>query len=159
MSISLLSSNLSLGQEKGEETEEKDQRVSLSQICSKRSARFEKKLEKTRRQRVTSRRGRKRRQANSCLRLWAENAELYSAVVCDLPRGRFAREFINSRWIGTRSYRSSSLSFDTRRRLLSFFFYIFVTLYFHQKKREFKKLSNSTIRSKLIKGHNRTQVK
>lgn len=135
MSISLLSSNLSLGQEKGEETEEKDQRVSLSQICSKRSARFEKKLEKTRRQRVTSRRGRKRRQANSCLRLWAENAELYSAVVCDLPRGRFAREFINSRWIGTRSYRSSSLSFDTRRRLLSFFF-ISLSRFTFTKKRE-----------------------
>lgn len=136
MSISLLSSNLSLGQEKGEETEEKDQRVSLSQICSKRSARFEKKLEKTRRQRVTSRRGRKRRQANSCLRLWAENAELYSAVVCDLPRGRFAREFINSRWIGTRSYRSSSLSFDTRRRLLSFFFFISLSRFTFTKKRE-----------------------
>lgn len=135
MSISLLSSNLSLGQEKGEETEEKDQRVSLSQICSKRSARFEKKLEKTRRQRVTSRRGRKRRQANSCLRLWAENAELYSAVVCDLPRGRFAREFINSRWIGTRSYRSSSLSFDTRRRLLTSFF-ISLSRFTFTKKRE-----------------------
>lgn len=49
-------------------------------------------------------RGRKRSQANSCLGLWAENAELYSHFV-DLPRGQFPCEFI--KYIPSMTYISS----------------------------------------------------
>lgn len=54
-------------------------------------------------------RGRKRSEANSCLGLWAENAELYSHFV-DLPRGQFPCQFIEYTLGMTYTRQSSSLS-------------------------------------------------
>ena len=63
--------------------------------------------------------GRKRRQTNSCLGLWAENAELYSAVIRVTSQGVDLHANSSTGWPAGYAFRLIPVGVIPRRRLLN----------------------------------------